>query len=195
MTDTKPLRVKPTEKPVVPREAQIRQTEFYEGYIDGYGGDNRPSTGNVPPRTPQSASNQPLAQTSRARVEDEEGYESAGFERPAVELSEIKYYVRIFNRRWYCRWRLTLSLEQLNCRGDTRALLLPVSTPFEEFVRLVAKKCGQSPTAPRALKLKFEDEDGRKVALDDESDYALALDAAHELAKGQRKGRIEVWVQ
>lgn len=43
------------------------------------------------------------------------------------------------------------------------------------------------------LGLKFQDEDGGKVTLADESDYELAIETARASSKGKAEGKLEMW--
>jgi hypothetical protein len=69
-------------------------------------------------------------------------------------------------------------------------MALAPDTPFEEFMYKVAAKFGRS---PNNLALKFIDEDGVKITLQDESDYDLAIETARESSKGKPEGKLEIW--
>ena len=71
-------------------------------------------------------------------------------------------------------------------------MALTSDIPFEEFMDRVTKKFGRTIDG---LALKFKDEDGGKVTLQDESDYDLAIETARESAKGKAEGRLEIWCQ
>jgi hypothetical protein len=69
-------------------------------------------------------------------------------------------------------------------------MALTPETSFDDFVEKVAAKFGK----PRSrLLLKFNDEDGEKVSLRDDSDYELAIETARDSAKGKPEGKLEIW--
>lgn len=61
---------------------------------------------------------------------------------------------------------------------------------FGEFMDKLTAKFGRSATG---LALKFQDEDGGKVTLADESDFELAIETARTGSKGGAEGRLEIW--
>lgn len=61
---------------------------------------------------------------------------------------------------------------------------------FEEFMDKLAAKFDRS---VHGLGLKFQDEDGGKVTLADESDYELAIETARASSKGKAEGKLEMW--
>lgn len=64
------------------------------------------------------------------------------------------------------------------------------TTSFDKFVERVTAKFG---TSLMGLGMKFVDEEGTKISLQDESDFELAIETARENAKGKSEGKIEVW--
>jgi len=71
-----------------------------------------------------------------------------------------------------------------------RGMAITPELAFEEFMKRVTTKFGKSFDG---LELKFNDEDGGKVSLRDESDYELAIEIARESAKGKPEGKLEIW--
>jgi hypothetical protein len=61
---------------------------------------------------------------------------------------------------------------------------------FEEFMDRIAAKFDKS---AKAFSLKFQDEDGGKVTLADESDFELAMETARTSSKGKAEGKLEIW--
>lgn len=79
---------------------------------------------------------------------------------------------------------------QLHYKDDVRGMALTPDVPFEEFMDKVTSKFGKG---FGGLSLKFKDEDGGKVTLQDESDYELAIETARESSKGKPEGKLEIW--
>ncbi|KAF5345274.1 hypothetical protein D9758_008434 [Tetrapyrgos nigripes] len=206
------------------KEPDNRLTEFYDDYLDSYGGsESAPpplptNTANAGPpdrvaawaRTNANPSNLPPSAmmrsgsrsaptsnyapssfgggslrrkvtrrgTSRAassRIqstyeEEEEGYVSGDYEDGPFELIKIRV--------------------KLHYKDDVRGMALTPETPFEEFMEKVTSKFGKG---FGGLSLKFKDEDGGKVTLQDESDYDLAIETARESSKGKPEGKLEIW--
>ena len=74
--------------------------------------------------------------------------------------------------------------------NDVRGMAIEPSMPFAEFMDRVTAKFNQS---VQTMRLKFKDEDGSKVTLQDDSDYDLAIETARESAKGKPEGKLEIW--
>ncbi|THU89357.1 hypothetical protein K435DRAFT_678103 [Dendrothele bispora CBS 962.96] len=102
--------------------------------------------------------------------EEEEGYGSGEYEDGPFELIKIRV--------------------KLHYKDDVRGMALTPDTPFEEFMEKVTNKFGKG---FGGLGLKFKDEDGGKVTLQDESDYDLAIETAREASKGKPEGKLEIW--
>ena len=71
-------------------------------------------------------------------------------------------------------------------------MAIDANTPFNDLMDRIAAKFE---IAARDLRLKFKDEDGGKVSLQDESDYELAIETARESAKGRPEGKLEMWCE
>ncbi|KAL4249263.1 NADPH Oxidase Activator [Abortiporus biennis] len=177
-----------------------RLTEFYDDYLDSYGDDQQTSPpgarvanwakNNANPSVQRSRSMAPPSsyapssvggtmrrRTTRRRAptraqsvyyEEEEGYGSGG------EYDEDLLRIRV----------------KIHHQGDVRGMAIDATMPFEDFMERVATKFGAS---FQDLGLKFKDEDGAKVTLQDAMDYELAIETARENAKGRPEGRLEVW--
>jgi hypothetical protein len=109
-------------------------------------------------------------QAPRLYEEEEEGYVSGDYEDGPFELIKIRV--------------------KLHYQNDVRGMALTPETPFEEFLDRVTQKFGKN---INGLGLRFTDEDGGKVTLQDESDYDLAIETARENSKGRPEGKLEVW--
>lgn len=83
-----------------------------------------------------------------------------------------------------------LTFFQLHYKDDVRGMALNPDVSFEEFMDKVTSKFGKG---FGGLSLKFKDEDGGKVTLQDESDYELAIETARESSKGKPEGKLEIW--
>ncbi|KAJ3827463.1 NADPH oxidase regulator NoxR [Lentinula raphanica] len=111
--------------------------------------------------------------TSRAQSayeEEEEGYASGDYDDGPFELVKIRV--------------------KLHYKDDVRGMALTPETTFEDFMDKVTSKFGKG---FGGLGLKFKDEDGGKVTLQDESDYDLAIETARESSKGKPEGKLEIW--
>ncbi|KAL1746176.1 hypothetical protein HDZ31DRAFT_34709 [Schizophyllum fasciatum] len=102
--------------------------------------------------------------------EEEEGYGSGEYEDGPFELVKIRV--------------------KLYYGNDVRGMAIEPAMPFAEFMDRVTAKFGQSVAT---MRLKFKDEDGSKVTLQDDSDYDLAIETARESAKGKPEGKLEIW--
>jgi neutrophil factor 2 len=85
-----------------------------------------------------------------------------------------------------------LTMSQIHFEDEVRGMAIEPELPFQEFVQRVASKFERG---PREIRLKFKDEDGGKVSLQDESDYDLAIETAREHAKGRPEGKLEMWCE
>ena len=65
-------------------------------------------------------------------------------------------------------------------------------TQFDEFMNLIARKFQ---TSPNRLVVKFQDEDGGNVTLEDESDFELAVETVRANSNGRSEGRLDIWCQ
>ncbi|TRM69182.1 PB1 domain-containing protein [Schizophyllum amplum] len=204
-----PTKVSPTARQTVATE------DIYDGYLDAYT-DPTPSRAQSPPTGPErvaawartnAAPGYPPATRSAPRsnyapssfggasvrrrttrrtvarapstrmtsaydgFEEEEGYGSGGeYEDGPFELVKIRV--------------------KLYYGSDVRGMAIEPAMPFEEFMDRVTSKFGQS---VNTMRLKFKDEDGSKVTLQDDSDYDLAIETARESAKGKPEGKLEIW--
>ncbi|KAJ4483745.1 NADPH oxidase regulator NoxR [Lentinula aciculospora] len=115
------------------------------------------------------------ARTANSRIqssyeEEEEGYASGDYDDGPFELVKIRV--------------------KLHYKDDVRGMALTPDTSFEDFMDKVTSKFGKG---FGGLGLKFKDEDGGKVTLQDESDYELAIETARESSKGKPEGKLEIW--
>lgn len=205
----------PTPPPKAPQEKDNRLTEFYDDYLDSYADSasapavpkmtSPPSTervaawargsANAPPpamsrngsRSAPGSSYAPSAygsmrrkpsrrRTQRSRMqstyeeEEEEGYASGEYDDGYYELMKIRI--------------------KIHYKDDIRGMALTPDMSFAEFMDKLAAKFDKSVTG---LGLKFQDEDGGKVTLADESDFELAIETARAGSKGGAEGRLEIW--
>ena len=185
-------------------------SEFYDEYIDSYG---RTSPGSGNGRAADWARNAPssrgrssYAPSSQASVrrrvtkrtapprrsvyeEEEEGYGSGG-DYDEFEMTKIRIKVRFCGILFLnLTWLISLRA-QLHYQDDVRGMAIDAAMTFEDFMDRITAKFDKS---FNGLGLKFKDEDGGKVTLQDESDYELAIETARESAKGKPEGRLEIW--
>ncbi|KAJ3917635.1 NADPH oxidase regulator NoxR [Lentinula edodes] len=117
------------------------------------------------------------ARTANSRIqssyeEEEEGYASGDYDDGPFELVKIRV--------------------KLHYKDDVRGMALTPDTSFEDFMDKITSKFGKG---FGGLGLKFKDEDGGKVTLQDESDYDLAIETARESSKGKPEGKLEIWCE
>ncbi|KAF8639564.1 hypothetical protein AX17_001466 [Amanita inopinata Kibby_2008] len=79
---------------------------------------------------------------------------------------------------------------KIHYQEEMRGMAISSDTTFVEFVDKLTSKFNRSLTG---LGIKFKDEDGGQVSLRDESDYELAIETAREAAKGKSEGKLEIW--
>jgi len=84
------------------------------------------------------------------------------------------------------------STSQLYYQDEVRGMAISPEMPFIEFMERICAKFGHS---FGSLRLKFEDEDGGKVSLRDESDYEMAIETAKENAGGRSEGKLLIWCE
>lgn len=207
------------------KENENRLTEFYDDYLDSYGGNDGPppplpsgvasagaggppdrvaawarsnaNPNNLPPIARSGSRSAPASnyapssfgggsmkrrvtrrntgRTQSSRIqstyeEEEEGYASGDYDDGPFELVKIRV--------------------KLHYKDDVRGMALTPDVTFEEFMDKVTSKFGKG---FGGLSLKFKDEDGGKVTLQDESDYDLAIETARESSKGKPEGKLEIW--
>jgi hypothetical protein len=195
-----------------------RLTEFYDDYIDSYGGeDNSP-----PPPNNQAGGSDRVGAWARNNANPNyppigrNGSRSA----PGSQYAPSSYGgtgsirrkpTRRNNPRASSRiqstyeeeeegyvsgeyedgpFELTLIRVKLHYQDDIRGMTLSPDIPFAEFVDKVTAKFGKD---INGLDLKFKDEDGGKVSLRDESDFELAIETARESSKGKSEGKLVIW--
>jgi len=170
-------------------KAPERATEFYDNLVDSYAQRSPPlndrvakwARGNTggPTRTPTASTRSGTLKRRLTRRtiapsmydEEEEGYGSG---------------------EWDEMYELTKIRVKIHFDEDVRGMALDPELPFVEFRQRVAAKFELS---PQAVMLKFRDEDGGKISLQDSSDYDLAIETARESAKGRPEGKLEVWCE
>jgi len=184
-----------------PSGGEKRVSEFYENYLDEYGGSESAAPGPTLPAKPvpdrsrrqrestmsrnsglrsapvggsmrrRGTSKRFTRGSSRAYEEEEEGYGSGDYEEFSLDNMQ-KIRVKI------------------HYKDEVRGMALLGDTTFAEFMDKVTSKFEKSMTG---LGIKFKDEDGGQVSLRDESDFELALETAREAANGKSEGKMEIW--
>lgn len=200
--------------PRAPPKDDARLTEFYDDYLDSYGGDApippiaQPGPDriaawartNANPNYPLVRSGSRSAPTSqytpssyggggslRRKVTKRNNPRAPSRVQSTYEEEEEGYVSGEYEDGPF---ELTLIRVKLHYQDDTRGMTLTPDTPFADFMDKVTAKFGKQ---INGLGLKFKDEDGGKVTLRDESDYELAIETARESAKGKPEGRLELW--
>jgi len=210
--------VSPNAPPTVPgKDSNPRLTEFYDDYIDSYGG----TEDNAAPPVPQGGGadrvgawartnanpNYPPIVRNGSRSAPGSQYAPSSYGGPgSIRRKPTKRNTRATSRiqstyeeeeEGYVSgeyddgpFELTLIRVKLHYQDDIRGITLAPDTPFPEFMDKVTAKFGKD---INGLGLKFKDEDGGKVSLRDESDYELAIETARESSKGKSEGKLEIW--
>ncbi|KAF7375886.1 P-type phospholipid transporter [Mycena sanguinolenta] len=106
---------------------------------------------------------------------------------PKYEEEEEGY---VSGEDWDGPFELIKIRVKLHYDDDVRGMALTPGTPFAEFLKTVTEKFGKS---INELTFKFQDEDGTKVSLLDESDYDLAIETARESSNGKPEGKLVIW--
>jgi len=195
-----------------------RLTEFYDDYIDSYGGEELPpplptsgpervaawarsnaNPNQAPPaRAPSSRGPPPSAYAASSYGSGSQG----GLRRKVTRRGTMRsrapsQYMYEEEEEGYVSgdyddgpFELVKIRVKLHYQDDVRGMALTPETPFDEFIDRV---CGKFGKATGGLALKFKDEDGGKVTLRDDSDYELAIETARESAKGKPEGKLEIW--
>lgn len=79
---------------------------------------------------------------------------------------------------------------QIHYKDDVRGMALTPEMTYKEFMSKLASKFNKS---VNGLGLKFQDEDGGKVTLADETDFELAVETARTSTQGKAEGRLVIW--
>jgi len=186
-----------------------RFTEFYDDYLDSYGGDAPPVPGNGPPDRiaawARSSAN-PNYTPGRGPSRSNSSYAPSSFGGGSVRRKVTRRVTRGPSRAQSAYeedeegyvsgeyddgpFELVKIRVKLHYQDDVRGMALAPETAFEEFMDKVTAKFGKE---VNGLSLKFKDEDGGKITLRDESDYELAIETARESAKGKPEGKLEIW--
>jgi len=66
--------------------------------------------------------------------------------------------------------------------------------PDESFVEFCASLRSKFPSLLADINVRFKDEDGDVLSMQDEGDFEAAVDVARVMAKGRAEGRLEIWV-
>ncbi|XP_006460860.1 hypothetical protein AGABI2DRAFT_69516 [Agaricus bisporus var. bisporus H97] len=198
-------------------EKDTRITELYDDYIDSYA-DTPETVPPVPSKNPTSASDDrviawargaadvPPAGISRSGSRSAPGssYAPSSFgsmrrrpsrRRPprsrmqsAYEDEEEEGYVSgEYDDGFY---DLTKIRVKIHYKDDVRGMALTPEMTYKEFMSKLASKFNKS---VNGLGLKFQDEDGGKVTLADETDFELAVETARTSTQGKAEGRLVIW--
>ena len=208
--------------PPAPKEAS-RVTEFYDDYLDSYGGDQPP----VPPLASEQRGQDRIAAWARSNAQP--GASSPAPGGPQRQMSRSapgSTYAPSSYGGGSVRRKLTRrptrggssrgvstyyeEEEEGYASGDyddgpfelvkIRVKLYynddvrgMALTPDTPFEEFLEKVTAKFDRSLNGLGLKFKDEDGGKVTMRDESDYELAIETAREHARGKPEGKLEVY--
>ncbi|TFK45571.1 hypothetical protein OE88DRAFT_1669075 [Heliocybe sulcata] len=213
----------PEEAPAPPAKGPAggaRLTEFYDDFVDSYGGEEAapppplPNSGpervaawarnnanpNLPPpaRAPSGRGPPPSAYAASSYGSSaSQGLRRKVTRRGTTRSRAPSQYTYEEEEEGYVSgdyddgpFELVKIRVKLHYQDDVRGMALTPETPFDEFMDRVCAKFGK---ALGGLGMKFKDEDGGKVTLRDDSDYELAIETARESAKGKPEGKLEIW--
>ncbi|GJE91523.1 NADPH oxidase regulator NoxR [Phanerochaete sordida] len=196
-------------RPSPRQDNNVRMTDFYDDYINSYGGPDEPPLPPVPGPAPsdrvanwaRNNANPPPQRSRSMAPPSSYSPSSAGgtLRRKTTKRSNraprSTYYEE--EEEGYASgdyedgpYEMTKIRVKLHYQDDTRGMAIDAQMPFEEFIDRVTSKFGRS---FEGLGMKFKDEDGGRVTLRDEMDYELAIETAKESAKGKPEGRLEIW--
>jgi len=102
--------------------------------------------------------------------EEEEGYESGGFDDGPMEMNIIRV--------------------KLHYQDEIRGMTLSPTTSWLEFGDKLSTKFNRG---IGGLRLKFKDEDGGMISMRDDSDFDMAIETAREFSQGRAEGKLEIW--
>jgi hypothetical protein len=85
---------------------------------------------------------------------------------------------------------LTLIRVKICRQDDVRGMTMSPDIGFAEFLAKIYAKFQRK---AGDLDIKFTDEDGAKISLQDESDFEMAIETARSQAKGRSEGKLELW--
>lgn len=202
--------------PVPGKDSDPRLTEFYDDYIDSYGGEEAPpalptaggsdrvgtwarnnANPNYPPNGRTGSRSAPGSQYApssyggtgsiRRKVTRRNNPRASSRIQSTYEEEEEGYVSGEYDDGPF---ELALIRVKLHYQDDIRGMTLAPDIPFAEFMDKVTAKFGKD---VNGLGLKFKDEDGGKVTLRDESDFELAIETARESSKGKSEGKLVIW--
>jgi hypothetical protein len=211
----------PAPPPLKQSSAGSRLTEFYDDYLDSYGGDDSAPPLPTPNKSKSDKISAWVRENANPNVQPPLGVtRSPSRSAPPSTFAPSSYgggsMRRKLTRRTTTRTAARSAYDEeeeegygsgeyddgpfelikirvkLHYQDDVRGMALNADTPFEEFLERVTAKFGKSMDG---LGLKFKDEDGGKVSLRDDSDYELAIETAREQAKGKPEGKLEIWCE
>ncbi|KAF9524021.1 NADPH oxidase regulator NoxR [Crepidotus variabilis] len=203
----------PTRGPQVPSKGPAqdsRLTEFYDDYIDSYGGVAPPMP---PPNTntervgnwARNNANPALARAGSRSAPTSQYAPSSYGGTGSVRRRGTKRSVRAPSRiqstyddeeegygsgEYDEVFEMNIIRVKVHYQDDTRGMTMPPDVSFGEFMDKVTAKFGKE---INGLDVKFTDEDGTKITLRDDSDFELAIETARESAKGKPEGKLVLW--
>ena len=126
---------------------------------------------------------------STYREDDEEGYASGDYDDDEFyELMKIR--IKVCFNSLVGNDKRVHRIPQIHYKDEVRGMALTPETSFEEFMDKLAIKFDRS---TKGIGLKFQDEDGGKVTIADESDFELAIETARTCSKDKAEGKLEIW--
>ncbi|KAK4687459.1 hypothetical protein P7C73_g2653, partial [Tremellales sp. Uapishka_1] len=75
--------------------------------------------------------------------------------------------------------------------NHTRGMSVSPEHTYDHFIAALRAKF---PEMSATMNVRFKDEDGDMLSMQDEGDYEAAVDVARVLAKGRAEGKLEIWV-
>lgn len=73
----------------------------------------------------------------------------------------------------------------------TRGMSISPTDSFADFLDAIRAKFPEMTDEPN---IRFKDEDGDTLSMQDDGDFEAAVDVARVMAKGRAEGKLEIWV-
>ncbi|KAF8736521.1 hypothetical protein AX14_014421 [Amanita brunnescens Koide BX004] len=186
------------------KQPEKRISEFYENYLDEYGGSEsatpgRPTSTPTPPARPAPNKSRSQRESTMSRISLRSAPVGGSMKRRSTAKRSTRGSSRAYEEEEEGYGSgdyedLPLDMQKIRVKihykEEVRGMALLADTTFAEFMDKVTSKFEKSMTG---LGVKFRDEDGGQVSLRDESDFELALETAREAANGKSEGKLEIW--
>ncbi|TYJ52608.1 hypothetical protein B9479_006778 [Cryptococcus floricola] len=83
---------------------------------------------------------------------------------------------------------------KVHYRNLKRGMSVSPEQTFDDFMSALEAKFPEM-SGGGGVQVRFKDEDGDELSMQDEGDFEAAVDVARVLAKGRAEGKLEIWVE